>query len=64
MCIRDRDNGSRFNAYTKLAIMPTPSTPRSRCKGQRTRSSGRQPCVHNAHVSTNGNEANPRNAAT
>ena len=58
------DNGSVRSAYTKLAIITMPSTPRSRCNGQRTRNSGRQPTVASAQAATSGNDDAPRNAAT
>ena len=44
--------------------MPMPSTPRSRCKGQCTRSSECTLAVHSTYTSTSGSEDSPRNVAT
>ena len=58
------DSGRRFSAYTKLAIITMPSTPRTRCSGQRTRSKAPAPALASAQPSTSGSEDRPRIAAT
>ena len=57
-------NGRVCTAYTNDASIPMPIAPRSRCSGQRTRSSGRAPTVSSAQASNSGNDAAPRSAAT
>src|SRR3546814_16106819 len=58
------DSGNVRKAYTNAAIIRIPSAPRSRCNGQRTRSSGPIPVLSSAHASSHGSDEAPRSAAT
>jgi hypothetical protein len=55
---------SSFNANENVIIMMTDSTPRTRCSGQRTSTSCRNPPAAIVHRNTIGSADRPRNAAT
>ena len=54
----------RLSAYTKQPIITMPSTPRSRCRPQRTGTIERTPALASTHTSTNGSDAAPRSKVT